>query len=271
MTRNGVHTTADGIDLHHTRYGSGRRLVFVSSVLLPRVGWERFVRDLASSYEVTTYDLRNQGDSSAGDPSLASHVGDLDSLLAAGGGDKPYVLAHSSGTQIATEFAARHPGRLGGLVLLGPLVNPTGAARRKLIFRTWLHALDEGGTEGMFDLIWPHLHSDSTVKFAGRALAWGTRQRFVQGNPSVESIRRTLIAMSETDHVFDLAAIDCPTLLLTGEDDFLSTASALREIDAAMSDARVQTLPEAGHIAYFEAPRPFQAAVRSFLDEIEGR
>src|SRR5258705_4422333 len=78
-----------------------------------------------ASHAVVSYDARGHGDSDPapdgqgyGYPEL---VGDLEAVVAATVGEGPFVLGgHSMGAHTAVAYALRHPGRLSGLVLVGP-------------------------------------------------------------------------------------------------------------------------------------------------------
>ena len=64
---------------------------------------------------------------------------------------------------------------------------------------------------------------------------------------------------------FPEASYDGPTLFLRGgASDYVAEADepAIRRL---FPKARIETIPGAGHWLHAEAPRPFEAAVRSFL------
>jgi pimeloyl-ACP methyl ester carboxylesterase len=56
-----------------------------------------------------------------------------------------------------------------------------------------------------------------------------------------------------------------PTLLLAGERDPLAPPRTMQRMADAMPDAKLVTLPAAGHLAHLEYPKEFAAAVHGFL------
>ena len=63
----------------------------------------------------------------------------------------------------------------------------------------------------------------------------------------------------------ELAKITAPTLVITGQEDFITGPSSAREIAAEIADAETVLLPGVGHFIFVEAPEAFRDAVLSFL------
>jgi pimeloyl-ACP methyl ester carboxylesterase len=62
----------------------------------------------------------------------------------------------------------------------------------------------------------------------------------------------------------DLGAITAPTLVITGEDDFITGPECAADL-AAISTARTVILPRCGHFIFVEARERFRAEVERFL------
>jgi pimeloyl-ACP methyl ester carboxylesterase len=56
-----------------------------------------------------------------------------------------------------------------------------------------------------------------------------------------------------------------PTLVLCGEDDGMQTAANSRHLAEAIPGARLQIIPQCGHLPMLEKPDEVAAAVFSFL------
>ena len=63
-----------------------------------------------------------------------------------------------------------------------------------------------------------------------------------------------------------LRDISAPTLVITGEDDFICGPVCGAEISAAIPDAREVIIRDAGHMVVFEQRRAFHDEVANFLD-----
>jgi pimeloyl-ACP methyl ester carboxylesterase len=111
---------------HYRWHGpeDGPVTVCVHGLTTPSFVWEGLVPGLvAGGRRVLTYDLYGRGhsDRPGGAQGSAFFVGQLEELLADQGIDGPVTLiGYSMGGAIATCFAARHPDRLRGLVLIAP-------------------------------------------------------------------------------------------------------------------------------------------------------
>jgi pimeloyl-ACP methyl ester carboxylesterase len=62
-----------------------------------------------------------------------------------------------------------------------------------------------------------------------------------------------------------LALIRCPTLVLAGEQDALTPAELAREIAAGIPGARLEIVPECGHLSTMERPDAVSRALRAWL------
>jgi len=189
-----------------------RRYVLHGSKALARAG-----------YAVTTYDARGHGES---DPAPAGEsygypelVADLERVGEEEVGDEPFLLGgHSMGAHTAIASALRHPDRLAGLALIGPVY--TGAIEPDSL-RYWdglAAALEAGGIDGFLDYLereqgidprW----RDSVLRF--------TRQRLeLQEHP--EALAQALREVTRSrpfDSLEELSALAVPTLVVASNDD----------------------------------------------------
>jgi pimeloyl-ACP methyl ester carboxylesterase len=63
----------------------------------------------------------------------------------------------------------------------------------------------------------------------------------------------------------DLSKIVAPTLVITGEQDFITGPVSAREIAAEIPGARLEILADCGHFIFVEQPDAFRDAVERFL------
>ncbi|HMM77827.1 MAG TPA: alpha/beta hydrolase [Gammaproteobacteria bacterium] len=95
-------------------------LLAIHGITASHLAWPPVVDALAGDYTIYAPDLRGRGHSNALPPpyGLASHVADLVALLDRHAVRDAVLVGHSLGAYIALEFAARHPDRVRGLVLV---------------------------------------------------------------------------------------------------------------------------------------------------------
>jgi pimeloyl-ACP methyl ester carboxylesterase len=201
-------------------------------------------------------------------------VDDVEALRAHLGPARLDLLGHSAGANVATQYAARYPERVGRLALIGPGtravgIEVTGEARRALArlresepwFPAAFAALEAigAGTGGDREAIAPF--------FWGRWDA-AARQHHAAARPGNEEA----VAFFGADGAFDppatraaLAVCRAPALLLTGEFDLNSPPGATAEFAGLFPDARLVVQPGAGHYPWLDDAGRFVATVAAFL------
>jgi pimeloyl-ACP methyl ester carboxylesterase len=263
------HRTPDGCRLYYETAGTGPTITFVSTIYVASTAWRNFTRTLVHDHHILTYDLRNQGASSDAPAPFSQHAQDLLSLLDGLHIQSTYLVGTSISTMICRDFALAHPDRVTGLILVGPPFSPWGSARRRRIASSWITALDTAGPRGLFDLIYPLVFGDQALARGGTPAYLALRERFLAMNSHAQLNANLTAALDADDDPDLLRRITAPTLLLTGDDDFTTTASTLHAIADLMPDATVEIIHRCGHLPYFEATDRFQDAIARFVRTVE--
>ena len=259
------------LEFYYELRGEGPQITVVNNFFLIAPMWRNFTEALVSRNRVLTYDLRNQGASSSGFEEVAwsDHVEDLRRVLDALEIERTCLVATSVSGLICRDFAAAYPERVSGLVLTGPALSPYGGRRRRAVTKAWLTTLERAGTEALFDHLYSMVFAEATLESGGTAAYLGLREAFVAlhgTDPVAANLRSSLHADDNPDL---LRAIQCPTLLLVGENDFLWSATSLADAAELIPDCRATLMPVAGHLPYLEATAEFEKAVQGFVDELE--
>jgi len=172
------------------------------------------------------------------------------------------VVGHSMGGMLAQEFAARHPERLQALVLSGtsPAFGRADGAWQQEFVQKRLGPLDAGKT--MADLA-PGL----VAGLIGEApdAAGVEAARACMSGVAPETYRRAVRNLLTFDRRAALAEIAVPTLLLAGEKDTTAPAAVMQRMAEKIKGASFHCLPGAGHLANFEQPDAYNAAIAAFL------
>lgn len=116
-------TAADGARLHYRRTGAGTGkppLLLLHGVQVDGTMWLRTALALEADYDVVMPDSRGHGRSARVDVPITHQtlVDDARTVLAALGLERPFVIGHSMGADIAGRLAAVEPVR--GVVLVEP-------------------------------------------------------------------------------------------------------------------------------------------------------
>jgi pimeloyl-ACP methyl ester carboxylesterase len=168
----------------------------------------------------------------------------------------------SMGGYIAFEIVRQAADRVAKLALLD-----TGAraevperteARRPLIALARQGRIGEI-TDDQFPLLVHHKrHSDQALKAIVRAMN--------QETGAEAYIRQQEAIMSRPDSRPTLATIDCPTLVLVGDEDQLTPPELAREMANGIRGSRLVIVPECGHLSTVEQP---QAVTKALVEWIQ--
>jgi pimeloyl-ACP methyl ester carboxylesterase len=258
---------APGVELYYETRGSGPPVVLLNNFFMLAPFWRALTPRLPDDHLVVGYDLRNQGLSSCPGADIApgDHIDDLIRLLDHLGIERATIMGASASTLIARDAAIAHPDRVDALVLAGPIFNATGGARRRRLLRSWLSSLAAGGPAGLFNHIYPLIFTEQTIESGGSAAYLAVREIFLVVVTAEQAGGNLTASLKMSDDPARLRDIRCPTLVITGEADFLTSPSSLEAVAALVPDCTVTVLPFTGHAPYYEANEEFEAGVGRFL------
>jgi 3-oxoadipate enol-lactonase len=246
--------------------GAGAPVVLLHPFPFNRRYWAPVAAELSSpNRRVITVDAPGFGESGAAAAfTIADWADDVAALLDALGLATAAVVGLSMGGYAALAMAGRHGARLAALVLADTRAAADSAEVRRARAEA-IALLDSAGDATYLDRSLPRLlapEAPAAVLAQARALAETRADRLLAG----------IVALRERpDRTDELPAIRCPTLVLAGARDQVVPPEEMRDMSAAIPGARFALLDAAGHLASLEAPGPFLAAVRGFLDESAAR
>jgi proline iminopeptidase len=225
---------------------------------------------LATVAQVVYLDLPGHGRSDHGDAAEWSYELCADSVrdfCDALGIARPVVLGHSLGGFVAMLYGARHAGHARALVLQSTF------ARFDLgrIVEEFRRA---GGDEVAAIAERSYGGEGEPVTAAEWARCW---RLFGPSVPDDEERARTVVnvelnarggeVLRRFDAVGELARIECPTLVCTGELDPITPVAASREIAGALPPgaARVEIVAGAGHFPWRDQPDAYWPVLTGFV------
>lgn len=268
-----------GIRIHCQRVGEGPDVVMVHGLTGNLAVWHlHIVPALRDRFRILTYDLRGHGYSdtppSGYDPdSMASDLLELFDVL---GIERPVIVGHSYGADIALYFAARHPERLREAIAIEPALPALEELRAHdgwVGWSYWVAALEGAGVtvppERRSDMRWLMLATVDLPK------QWGPLQglprdpkpflRLVDETTLPEDYRRVGTLTLER-----IPSIETPVTLMCAERSaFIETFEHLRE---RLPNVHPVLLPttEWGHFGPLEQPQLVaeQIAARLAVKEV---
>jgi pimeloyl-ACP methyl ester carboxylesterase len=225
-------------------------LVLVPGLLCTKALWAAQVEALGDIAEITVAD-HTRHDSMA---AIAR------SILAAA--PERFALGGlSMGGYISYEIVRQAPQRVTKLALLdtGSRADaPERAAARRELIAT---AEREGARRAQQLLMPVLIHK---ARLVDKPLVQTIEQ--MADDIGVEAFRRQQTAiMSRPDNRPFLPSITCPTLVLVGREDALTPVELSQEIAASIPGARLEIVPDCGHLSTMERPEAVNRALRAWL------
>jgi pimeloyl-ACP methyl ester carboxylesterase len=276
--------TSDGRTLAYRRDGSGPTLVGHPGG--PGFSGDHFgdLGGLSGSFELIVLDPRGTGESSRPDDPHAyrteDYAADLDELRNHLGLGEIDLFGHSHGGVVAMAYAADHPERIRRLVLSSTLARFAAEQEREMEA-----AMEARSGEPWFEDAKAAVEAEQAGNFASEAelgALWKREAplyfaRFGEREHAwLEAYGDLPLNAAALKHFNDeifpafdlrprLAEIRAPTLVVTGEEDFICGPASAREIAAGIPEARLCLLPGLGHMTFVEDPDAFREPVAEFL------
>ncbi len=221
-------------------------LVLVPGLLCDGLVWEAAIGELAPHLPCAVAVLDTQDTITAmAEDTLAAYPGPL------------YVAGHSMGARVALDMWRQAPDRVQRLALLDTGVHPfvegeqvKRLERVKLAYKQGMRALADDWLPAM---VHPSRLADATLMGALTAMV-------MRKSPQIHE-RQIRALLSRPDARPLLAGITCPTLVAAGRQDRWSPLEQHEQMVAALPDARLAVIEDAGHFAPVERPTEVTAAL----------
>jgi pimeloyl-ACP methyl ester carboxylesterase len=256
----------DGVALHYLHSGPttlpdvspaldrGQLFLLVHAAGSNAGMWRRQLEGLAGAHSVVALDLPGHGRSSGveGLSTIEAYAG-LVVRFAEALGLRPFVLVgRSMGGAIGQVVAARHRGRLAGLVLAC-----SGAQ----------FPLKPETIDTLHDVVRGRLPQQFTSEtFAPDTPMDIMREAWMEQVKTDPRVRYTdLLACRAFDGRPLLGTIRTPTLVVAGADDQVTPVACSEELAGAIAGARLAVLPRAGHQAPLEQAEAFNRLLAEFV------
>jgi len=260
--------TVNNVSLSYEDAGRGVPLLFVHGFPLDHAMWQEQIAALSGQFRVIAPDLRGFGRSgvTAGVVTMEQMADDLAALLEAVAIREPIVLCGlSMGGYVALEFWRKCAGRLKAFILCDTRAaadTPEGAANRLAIADRVLRE----GPRPLVDSMLPKLFSPRTRGDRPQVVEQMERVMMAAAPQGIAAAARGMA--ERRDFTAELKNVRCPTLAVVGADDALSPPAEMQGLAAAIPAAQFCVVPAAGHLAPYEQPAAFNAAIASFIGAI---
>ncbi|HYT37869.1 MAG TPA: alpha/beta fold hydrolase [Acidimicrobiia bacterium] len=260
--------TVGGLAIHYLDEGTGEQaVVFVHGFPFQASMWEPQIPvALEAGRRAVAPDLPGFGGSDVpADRSAYSIDGYADlvsALVDRLGLGRVVLVGLSMGGYIALAVARRHPEILAALVLADTRADPDTPEGRQA--RSDQQArLDEGAdVTPLVDGLLTRVLAEASPRHAEVAARLGDMMR----STARDGWAGALEAMKQRSDQTDLLPrISVPVLVVVGESDVLAPPDVAQAMAKAIPGARLEVVPDAGHVSNLENPDVFNRALADFL------
>jgi proline iminopeptidase len=275
-----LRAAVNGTELAYVLHGEGRPLLTMHGGLgLDHTYFRPWLDGLGDVAQLIYYDQRGQGRSQR--TASLDHVGhdtwaaDAEELCAHLGHERVVLFGHSYGGYLAQDYALKFGERLAGLILCStgpafdyPQVVFANAERRgtaeqlAVLQSAMTSTVDDEGFRRAWMTILPMyfkrfdpaiaMEMDRNTRYSGAAFCRGMQKCL----PSFNTLSR-------------LNELKCPTLILTGADDWIAPpVEGAERLKAGIANSEVTIFEDSGHFPFIEEPERFKAVVREWLQKL---
>jgi pimeloyl-ACP methyl ester carboxylesterase len=256
--------TVDGVALHYRDEGQGLPVLLLHAFPLNGEAFARQVKALSGRYRFIIPDHRGFGRSGPGQgPTEMTRLAqDALALLDALKVESAVVGGVSMGGYAAMALLREDAGRVRGLVLVDTQAgadDEAGRARRETSAQEAL----EKGVEPVVQAMVPRLVAAGPDSEVGREVAALIRTASPAG---IAAAQRGMALRPDSKDM--LARYAGPALVVVGEKDPITPLEKAKQMADLITSARLEVIPDAGHLPNQEQPERFNAVLDSFLSSL---
>jgi pimeloyl-ACP methyl ester carboxylesterase len=242
-------------------------IVLLNGIMMSTVSWDGFKDAFSKQTTLLRFDMLDQGQSSRMDKQYKQdiQVDLLYELLHHLDIKKANIVGISYGASIALQFAIKHPTLVEKLVIANAVAKTSD----------WLKAIGDGWNQvaetrnglAYYNITIPYIYSP---QFYTTNIAWMEQRKKLLvplfSNPDfLDQITRLTVSAETHDTRSKLHTIQAPTLIISGEMDFLTPLFEQQYIQQQIQDSRLIVFPRCGHASMYEQPELFISSILGFI------
>lgn len=256
--------------LHYIDHGSENDtpIIFIHAFPLNLNMWQPQIEAISNKYRMITYDVRGLGQSTFGDGqySIEIFVDDLIELMDRLKIDKTIICGISMGGYIALRAIERHPERFQSVILCDTRSESDSNETKIKRFASMKGLKEKNGISIFCE---PFIKQAFSPKsFESNSIAIENVRKMILANSPLGISGGLLALASRTDTTLSLGRISIPTLILVGEHDTITPPKAAQEMKNNIQNAKLEIIPDAGHLSNLENPVVFNQKLLKFLASI---
>lgn len=250
----------------YSQTGEGPTVVLVHGLGLNQQMWQWQLPALQENYRVVTYDLLGHGESKkpSGSFSMPQMVEQLDNLLIDLDIDRCALIGFSLGGLIVQAYTLAHPEKVQALGILNAAHARTPEQREGILERVaQCRSAGPGATV-----------SDALARWFSAAFAdqnesvlAQVREWVLANDPDVYPEAYQLLANGDIGLEESISAIECPTLVMTADEDYGNSAEMAQHMATRIPNSQLEILTGLRHMALAEDPQQVNQLLLDFLEK----
>jgi pimeloyl-ACP methyl ester carboxylesterase len=237
-------------------------LVLIHGFGLDRSIWREMVRQYMVDQMVILPDMRGHGESDTPGTiaTMSQMAEDVVDLLDYLGIERAIICGHSMGGYVSLAFVEQNPERMAGLVLITTRAD-SDSDEKKVGRYQLVEYVKEKGSVALAETLAPRLSKDKKVI--------ETSYRLInQANP--QGIIAAALGMAERrDYSYLLKKIDCPALVVAGEEDQIIPMEMTEAMVKQLKEGTLLKVTDAGHMPMLENPKLLAEGLLAFINRVE--
>ena len=259
----------NGVELFYKESGSGpETIVFSHGLLMDHTMFEHQRAAFEGRYRVIAYDQRGQGQSA--DPGsgydMDTVAEDAAALIKSLNAAPCHFAGLSMGGFVGMRLAARHPELIHTLTLMNTGSRKESAYNR-LRYGFLAQLVKILGTSPFIGIAVKELFGKTTRNSSDPAKKKMLKEWTARLRSRPKNTARVLMGVMTRPEFSaqELAAIRCPTLIITGEDDTAQIPANSEKLASSIPQAKLVRILGAGHSSSLEEPEAVTRAMKEFI------
>ncbi|KUJ06409.1 fumarylacetoacetate hydrolase-like protein [Mollisia scopiformis] len=222
--------------------------------------------NLSRHYSLHLLDLEGHGlspTSATSVISISSYAADVYALAEHARIRQATIIAHSMGCLVAFSLAIQHPEIVSKLILLGPTPSPLSPSDRTIR----LERATSVRKSGMGPVADSAAETRMSLKTKSENLLAITAVRMCLLGQDHEGYAKGCMALANETEALPIHGIKAKTLIVTGDEDVVSSPGVCEDYGSKIPDSRIEILPQTGHWHVFEDLVGVVNAIGPYLSE----
>ena len=250
-----------------SKEGTGSPVILVHGLGMNRQMWQWQMDSLTPHFSVICYDLLGHGESVNPEIpcQLSQFSGQLLALMNGLNLESCALVGFSLGGLIVQDFALNHPEKVDALAILNTAHGRT-ESERKAVLKRVQQAAEHGPASTVTDALQRWFSND----FATREpeVLEKVRKWIIANDKKIYPEIYRLLAECDEPLTDAISAIRCPTLVMTGENDFGNSPAMAKRMSELIPEAHVEILRGLKHMGLAENPQAFNSRLVPFLQDV---